>query len=124
LLHGNLAAELVLLGFLLLQDRVAPGLEGAEPLIHGAGDAAVEPHGRARDPLEQPTIVADQHDPGARAGQLALQPFDAGEVRDGSSAPRAAGCRVTKTRAEPARCGVPLRRTAPRDLPRRKGRVP
>ena len=70
----------MLLGFLLLQDRVAPGLECAEPLIQRAGDTAVEPHGRAREPLEQPTIVADQHDPGARAGQLALQPFDAGEV--------------------------------------------
>src|SRR5437016_5281305 len=50
LLRGNLAAELVLLDFLLLQDRVAPRLECGEPLIQSAGDAAVEPHGRVREP--------------------------------------------------------------------------
>jgi hypothetical protein len=32
------------------------------------------------DALEQPAIVADQDDAGAHPGQLALQPFDTGQV--------------------------------------------
>ena len=80
LLHRDLAAELVLLALLLLQHRVAPGLECRETLVQRAGDAAVEPDGGARDALEQPAVMADQHDAGAHPGQLALQPLDAGQV--------------------------------------------
>ena len=67
LLHRDLAAELVLLAFLLLQHRVAPGLERRETLVQRAGDAAVEPDGGARDALQQPPVMADQHDAGAHA---------------------------------------------------------
>ena len=80
LLHRDLAAELVLLALLLLQHRVAPGLERLETLVEDPGDAAVEPDRAARDALEQPAVMADQHDAGAHPGQLALQPLDAGQV--------------------------------------------
>ena len=41
LLHRDLATELVLFGRLLLEKRVAPGLESGEALVQRAGDAAV-----------------------------------------------------------------------------------
>jgi hypothetical protein len=47
----------------------------------GPGNPAVEPYGGARDPFEQPTVVADQHDAGAHPGQLALQPLDTGKIK-------------------------------------------
>ena len=80
LLHRDLAAELVLFAFLLFEDRVAPRLETGKTLVERAGDAAVEPYGRAREAFEQPAVMADQHDAGAHLGQLALQPLDAGQV--------------------------------------------
>ena len=80
LFHRDLAAELVLLTVFLIEDGVAPGFKSGEPLVQGAGDAAVEPDRRAREPLQQPSVVADQHDSGAHRGQLALQPFDARQV--------------------------------------------
>src|SRR5882762_3862766 len=52
LLHRDLAAELVLLARLLLQHRVAPGLERLETLGKDPGDAAVEPDRGARDALD------------------------------------------------------------------------
>ena len=69
------------LGFLLLQHRVAPGLEPGETLVERAGDAAIQPHRGARDAFQQPAIVADHHDAGAHAGQFLLQPLDAGQVQ-------------------------------------------
>ena len=49
LLHRDLAPELVALAFLLLQHRVAPGLECRKTAVQRAGDAAVQPDGGARD---------------------------------------------------------------------------
>ena len=71
----------MLLARLLLQHRVAPGLERLEALVEDPGDAAVEPDRGARDALEQPAVVADQDDTGAHPGQLALQPLDTGQVK-------------------------------------------
>ena len=51
LLHCDLAAELMMLAFFLCQYGVAPGLEGLETVVEGAGDAAVEPDCRARQML-------------------------------------------------------------------------
>src|SRR5258707_1121116 len=85
LLHRDLAAELVLLARLLLQHRVAPGLERLETLVKDPGDAAVEPDCGARDALEQPAVVADQDDTGAHPAQLAFRRPSTGEARpDGS----------------------------------------
>ena len=81
LLHRDLAAQLVPLGLLLRQHRVAPRLERREPLVQLARDPAVEPHRGARQPLQQPAVVADHHDAGAHPGQLALQPLDARQVQ-------------------------------------------
>ena len=67
-------------GLLLLQHRVAPGFEGGETPVQRAGDAAVEPDGGARQPLQQPPVVADQHDARAHPRQFLLQPLDAGQV--------------------------------------------
>src|SRR5438132_329352 len=77
---SEVGAELVLFARLLLQHRVAPGLERLEALIEDPGDAAVEPDRGARDALEQPAVVTDQDDTGANSGQLALQPLDTGQV--------------------------------------------
>ena len=71
----------MLLARLLLQHRVAPGLERNEALVEYPGDAAVEPDRGARKPLQQAPIVTDQHDTGAYPGQFALQPFDTREIK-------------------------------------------
>ena len=81
LLHRDLAAQLVVVGLLLRQHLVAPRLEGGEPAVQAAGDAAVEPDGGARKTFEQPPVVADDDEAGAQAGQLPFQPFDAGEIK-------------------------------------------
>src|SRR5437899_6597488 len=80
LLHRDLATELVLFGDLLLEKRVAPGLESGEALVQRAGDAAVQPYGGPREVFQQPSVVTDQHDARAHPGQLAFQPLDAGKV--------------------------------------------
>src|SRR5580704_7136794 len=81
LLHRDLAAELVLLAFLLLEYRVTPALERRETLFEHPSNAAVEPYGAAREPFEQPSVMTDQDDAGAQLGQFALQPLDAGQVK-------------------------------------------
>ncbi len=68
------------LGFLLLEHLVAPCLEMGEPLVKNAGDAAIEPDGGPRQPLQQPAIMADQHDPRPQAAEFGLEPLDAGQV--------------------------------------------
>jgi hypothetical protein len=77
----RLPAELVPLARFLLQYGVAPRLEGLEPLIECSGNAVIEPNGGARDPFEQPTVVADQHNAGAQPRQLALQPLDTEKIK-------------------------------------------
>src|SRR5437016_14300681 len=61
LFHRDLAAELVLLAFFLLQDCIAPRLECRETLVQHSRNSAVEPYGAAREPFEQPSVMADQH---------------------------------------------------------------
>src|SRR5262249_28294558 len=56
LLHCDLAAELVLLVFLLLEYRVPPTLERRETLFEHPGNTAVEPYGTVREPFEQPSV--------------------------------------------------------------------
>ena len=80
LLVGDLALELVLLEFLLLEQGVAPGLELAEPLAERAGDSAVDPHGGAREVRQEAPVMADQDERGARRFQLRLEPFDRRQV--------------------------------------------
>ena len=81
LLHCDLAAELVLLIFLLLEYRIPPTLEGCETIFEHSGDAAVEPDGTLREPFEQASVMADQDDARAQFGQFAFQPLDAGQIQ-------------------------------------------
>src|SRR5581483_8597206 len=80
LLGDDLAVELVLVAFLLGQHFVAPILECREAALQAACRAAVEPHGGARQVGEEAAVVADYHERRAAAFELALQPFDGGEV--------------------------------------------
>ena len=68
LLLDDAAVELVAREFLLLEQRVAPRLEGGETLVEAAGAATVEPNGRARQVGEQAAVVADDREGGARFG--------------------------------------------------------
>ena len=76
----DLAAELVLLALLLLEDRVAPGFEMRKTLVEPARVAAVEPHGCPRDALQEAAVVRDDDDCRRRAVQLVFQPLDRGEI--------------------------------------------
>jgi hypothetical protein len=70
----------VVLALFLFEYHVTPALECSETLLERPGDAAVEPYRAAREPLEQPAVMADQDDARAHAGQLAFQPLDARQV--------------------------------------------
>ena len=76
----DLAAELVLLLVFLIQDRIAPGLEGGKPLFEGACDATVEPDRCSRELFQQSSVVAYQDHSGAHLGQLPLQPLDSSQI--------------------------------------------
>ena len=80
LLRDDLAVELVEVAFLLREHLVAPGLEIGKAALDAAGLAAVEPHGDARQVGEKAAVMADQHERRAPRGELALQPFDGGQV--------------------------------------------
>jgi hypothetical protein len=69
LLHRDLAAKLMLLAGFLLEDRIALRLERRKTLIQDARNAPVEPYGAAREPFEQPPIMADQNDAAPHSGQ-------------------------------------------------------
>ena len=80
LLGDDLAVELVLLALLFGQQHVAPFLEMAKAALDAAGRAAVEPDGRARQRREKAPVVADDDQRGAAGIELALQPFDGGQI--------------------------------------------
>ena len=65
---------------LLLEDGVAPGLEIGKAAIDPARDPAVEPNRCLRKVFQEAPIVADEHDGGAEASQLGLEPFDRRQV--------------------------------------------
>src|SRR5436305_9898261 len=69
-LGDNLATKLVLLSLLFFQHLIAPLLERRKTALDPPRDAAIEPHGRARQLFEKTQVVADQHECGARAGEL------------------------------------------------------
>ncbi len=79
LLH-DAAVELVAFDLLGLQDRVAPRLEGGEALVEPARGAAVEPHRRLREVLQEAPVVADQHNRRAQGFEHRLQALDGDHV--------------------------------------------
>ena len=123
LLGGDLAGELV-----AGRAPPAPAPRRARPRnAQSRGPCGGWRRGRARpsarQPLQQPPVVADQHHRRAQAGQLRLQPGDRRAGRDGWSARRAAGCRAPGPARAPARRAGPRRRTGARGPPRRSGRA-
>ena len=107
LLVDDLAVELVLVALLLGQHLVAPGLERGKALVEAAGGAAIEPDGGAGEAGEEPPIMADDDQSRFQRFDLAFQPLDGRQDRDGSWARREAGCRVR------ARARVRWRRVVP-----------
>ena len=80
LFGDDLAVELVLLALFLGQQHVAPFLEMGKAALDPARGAAVEPDRRARQRRQKAPVVADDHQRGAAGVEIALQPFDGGEV--------------------------------------------
>ena len=76
----DFAVELVLFAFLLRQQHVAPFLEMGKAAFDAARAAAVEPDRRARERREKAPVVADDYQCGAAGIEVALQPFDRGQV--------------------------------------------
>ena len=79
LLH-DAAVELVAFDLLRLQDRIAPRLESGEALVEPPRGAAVEPHRRLRQVLQETPVVADQHDGRAHDLERRLQTLDGHQV--------------------------------------------
>src|SRR5207248_6298648 len=80
LLGDDLAVELVLLALLLDQHFVAPRLERRKAALDPAGLPAVEPHRCARQVGEEAAVVTDGDERALPAVELALEPFDGGEI--------------------------------------------
>ena len=80
LFGDDLAVELVLFALFLRQQHVAPFLEMAEATLDAAGAAAVEPDRGARQRRKKAAVMADDHQRGAPRIEVALQPFDRGQV--------------------------------------------
>ena len=79
-LGDDFAIELVLIAFLLRQHRIAPFFEMGKSTIEAARLAAVEPDRAAREHRKKAPVVADDHQRGASGIEIALQPFDRGQV--------------------------------------------
>ena len=79
LLH-DAAVELVARNLLLIEDRVAPFLEGGEALVEAPRRAAIEPDGGLREVLQEAAVVADEHEGRARRLELGFEAFDGRDV--------------------------------------------
>src|SRR5690606_16904191 len=80
LLATDLAGELVLVEFLLGELFVGPALEARKAHLDTPRRAAVEPDRPLRQVLQEAAIVADDDERRAASLQLALQPFDGGQI--------------------------------------------
>ena len=80
LLVGDAPFELVMVALLLLKHLVAPGLEFAEAFFEPAGATTIKPDRGAREILQKASIMADENDGRAHAGDLAFEPFDGGQI--------------------------------------------
>ena len=77
---GDLSVELVAVALLLLQHLIAPGFEFAKALVEAPRAAPVEPDRGVGEILQEPSIMADQHEGRAERRQLLFQPFDGREI--------------------------------------------
>ena len=80
LLGDDLAVELVPVALLFGEHLVAPVLEIGKAALDAACLAAVEPDRAARQIGKKAPVVTDHHQRGAAAVELALQPFDRGQI--------------------------------------------
>ncbi len=80
LFGDDLAVELVLFALFLRQQHVTPFLEMSKTAFDAARAAAIEPDRRARQRREEAPVVADDHQRRAAGVEIALQPFDGGEI--------------------------------------------
>ena len=79
-LGSDLARQLVLFLFLLLEEIIAPGFKHAKALIDAPGLPPVDPHSAAREIGEKPAVVADEHQGRAQRFEFAFQPFDGRQI--------------------------------------------
>ena len=77
----DLAVQLVLFALLLGQQHVTPFLEMGEAPFDASRATAVEPNRRARQVREKAPVVTDDHEGRAPGVEVALQPFDGGEIQ-------------------------------------------
>ncbi len=80
LFRDDLAVELVLVALLFFEHLVTPTLEVGETAFDAACLAAVEPDRAARQIGKEAAVVADHDQRGTAAFELALQPFDRGQI--------------------------------------------
>ena len=76
----DLAIELVLIALLLRQHLVAPRFERGEAALDPPRLSAIQPYGAARQSGEESPVVADHQQRRAAAVELALEPFDGGQI--------------------------------------------
>src|ERR1700722_11211904 len=69
-----------MIALLLRQHVVAPAFERAEPELDPPCLAAVEPDRAARQGFEKAPVVADQDQRGPPLVEIALQPFNGGQI--------------------------------------------
>ena len=120
LLRGDLAVELVAVALLLLEHRVAPGLEGGEALVEPAGDAAVEPDRRAATGVSRKRRSWLMRTSAERERrQLAFQPLDGRQVEVVGRLVEQQDVGLAARAPAPGRRGGPRRRRASR-APRRR----
>ena len=78
---NDFSIELVALGLFLLEDFIAPVLEGREALLETARLAAVEPNGCPREIFEEAPVVADEQKRRSARLQRRFEPLDGGQVQ-------------------------------------------
>ena len=78
---NDFAIELVALAFFLLENLVAPVLEGREALFETPRLTAVEPNGCAREIFEEAPVMADEQKRRSRRLQGRFEPLDGGQVQ-------------------------------------------
>src|SRR5580704_18043685 len=76
----DLALKLVLIALLFRQHRVAPFLEIGKATFQAPRLATIKPDRRTRQRRKKAPIVADDDQRGAARIEIALQPFDRGQV--------------------------------------------
>ena len=73
--------QLVTLHLFLVQHLVAPGFEGSKAFLQPVGLPAIQPHRCAGEILQEPAVMADQHQRPAAGLDLLFQPLDGAHIQ-------------------------------------------